>query len=297
MTDSSTAPATAELARLPPAVIEQKAEALHGKVVETAQHARQLSSANKETMNEFRSVLDKLKAEKTARDELTQQVRSVKDKRDAVDNELRAIQDKIRSSIDQLKRSSAPGTGGGTGYLKRELDALEWRQQTENLRPSEDRELSRQIKEIRKILKTAETLSPVQKELDAARLAFNEKRDAIRALTGEIQKLAAQSQAHHEALLSLSKRANTLRKQIKSTFDSIDQEREKIGELESELGVMEDVLDEKEDERRAATHEEIQKERAHQEAKHAEKKKEIQGKAKEIYAAFKAGAKLSLEDL
>lgn len=299
MTDSVSvsASATASLATLPPAVIEEKAEALHGEVVQKAKHTQQLSSANRETMNEFKGVLEKLKAEKAARDEFTAQVRSLKDKRDAVDAELQAIQNTIRSNIDKLKASNATGSGANVGGLKRELDALEWRQQTESLRPSEERSLSLQIRDIRKMLKTVEVASPVQKELDAARAQFNEKRDAIRALSNDIQKLAAQSQAHHESLLSLSKRATALRKQIKTTFDSIDQEREKIGEMESELGVMEDVLDDQDDARRQATHEEMQKERAAQEHAHAEKKKEIQGKAKEIYAAFKAGAKLSLEDL
>ena|GEM_PF-3271138 len=201
----------------------------------------------------------------------------------------------LRGQLDGLPKAESPGR------LKAELERLEWEQMTEAVSAKAEKELSRRIKELRGQMGPAEKLigifgqiRPLEEQLRAASAE-------VRIYRTELAKHAKASDARHEAMLKLYKKAQSLSKKIGENLKELDAKRALLDEERKEFILIQGQYRQTEESQRNAfrSEERTERDRMHVE-KQAERnatKKKAALIAEKALERFRSGGKLTWEDL
>ncbi|MFH1779626.1 MAG: hypothetical protein ABH803_00580 [Candidatus Micrarchaeota archaeon] len=244
-----------------------------------------ISSKNRDSINEFKQSVNEAKTKREERNKINEQIKELKEKREAKNNELKPLIEILNLLRSELKERGFENPR----YLKEEIDRFEWILQTEPLKPRQEKELSKQISELR--AKYAEMSIAREKisKLDDAKKKFRELKKQSEALHSKIQELAKESHRLHEEAVKSSKKADFISKEINAGMEELKEKKQQADEIHSQI-IETQTLEEKEENRTWKAQEE-RKEKAV-----IKQKRTLAEQAKEILEKFKSGEKISTQE-
>jgi Uncharacterized archaeal coiled-coil protein len=248
--------------------------------------ASQFAARRDELNTKTRTRIDSAQQSKDKRDEYNKLVSENKEKRDS----LNEAANNLLAKADQIKRRFRVVGGLSLGELKREIDQLEFRQQTEVISTEKERELVDRIahlwEEYRKKRDELENNTELREALEKARKLRDEASEFHKALTDN----ADRAQECHEKMLKCFKEADKVRAEADATHkefvraqESADEQHQKYIKMEKELRDYDKIIS-------------SLKKRS-KEDRESREKVDVLKRAEEVYAMFKDGQKLETDDL
>jgi uncharacterized coiled-coil DUF342 family protein len=231
-------------------------------------------------------LIDSAQQSKDKRDEFNKLVSENKEKRDSINEQA----NNLLAKADQIKRKFRVSGGLSLSELKREIDHLEFRQQTEVVSTEKERELVDHIahlwEEYRKKRVELENNTELKEALEKAHQLREEASEFHKQLTDN----ADRAQECHEKMLKCFKEADKVRaeadlahKEFVRAQESADEQHQKYIKMEKELRDYDKIIS-------------SLKKRT-KEARETRERGDVLKRAEEVYAMFKDGQKLETDDL
>ncbi len=271
---------------------EKQLEELKQETQKKNLEVRKLAEENQKNITHLRETLDKADEEKRLRDEFNVKVKEISEKR-------RQLIEKSKTTDTELRRLEAEAVKYQTkdegshiplGRLVRMIEQLEWRQQTQSVSIKEENALAKQIKQLSKERDIIEKSQPLRRQISELRKQRHDLSLEFRALDEAQEMNARESDKHHDAMLKCYKKADDLRQKISEYLEKIGEKRKDADETYFKLKETRDEIRD-EFERHHAD------ERKEKKKKEADRMGELSERAKEIYVNFKAGKKITMEEL
>jgi uncharacterized coiled-coil DUF342 family protein len=248
--------------------------------------ASQFATRRDELNTKTRALIDSAQQSKDKRDEFNKLVSENKEKRDSINEQA----NNLLAKADQIKRKFRVSGGLSLSELKREIDHLEFRQQTEVVSTEKERELVEHIahlwEEYRKKRVELENNTELKEALEKAHQLREEASEFHKQLTDN----ADRAQECHEKMLKCFKEADTVRaeadvahKEFVRAQESADEQHQKYIKMEKELRDYDKIIS-------------SLKKRT-KEARETRERGDVLKRAEEVYAMFKDGQKLETDDL
>lgn len=230
-----------------------------------------------------RGLVNEANEHKKRRDELNENVRRQKDVRD----EANKVADEAHKVADTMRRERNPEGGGeiNAARLKKEARSLEMQQMTTVMTPAKERALIERLQEIGKLLKQKDSELKADPELKAAIEKADKLKEKAEKEHSKVAELAEKAQGEHDAMIKLYKESDKLRK----VADKL-QERFVVSKMEA------DKIHKAYIEYVNQIHE-IEDEMGGKPGGPMINAKQAEAAADEVFEKFKAGEKLSTEDL
>jgi len=249
---------------------------------EASKWAAKRNELNKAT----KELIDKAQELKKLRDEYNRNVAEAKQSRDEYNektNEIYAKIDEIRKKYNLTGDRSIRG-------LRREIDHLEFKQQTEVLSPDKEKQL-------------VERISTLSSEFKAKKEQM-EKNEVLRDLLNEAQALRDKASEYHESVTKYAELAQEYHDKMISTFKEADQVRAEADASHREFVKAQEAAD-KQHREFIRTQREIRDfdkvitglRRKNRERREDKVKAEVKREAEEILTHFRQGEKLDTADL
>jgi uncharacterized coiled-coil DUF342 family protein len=244
--------------------------------------ASQLFDEGRESTGRVKKLRFELRDAKGKRDVENAAVKDLKAKRDEVNKKIKAKVgelNKLQAEIgDARETTSVPVKEART-----QLARLEWRVQAEVLNVKQEEKLVRQIAELEKIVGSSE--------------CFFEKRKAFREIIKELDALRKEAQGFHEEMLKHAKESEVYHQAVQDVY-------KQIKAVEPDYKDINDKLRQAKTEAESAHKlyiSEFEKEKGEDAARREMGEKErfsvMRHKADQLMNDFKAGKKLSTEEL
>ncbi|PIT85565.1 hypothetical protein COU36_02510 [Candidatus Micrarchaeota archaeon CG10_big_fil_rev_8_21_14_0_10_59_7] len=273
-----------------PEHLEEKAVSLKEERDSTNRQASVIAKQNTERIGLLKQTIAESNEARRVRDAENKAASEFREKRRAIEDEINGM----RAKMDALQKEmhEMPSTPGGEDpdRLMRRIEDLEWIQQTEALSATKEKEMSKRIKELRKKMPNASRNMTVRAEMRGLREAIRNKSGEAKALREEMEKHARLADEQHAKRVALLKKARKM--------------EEKLADVLKELGDVRDKADDAHEgfleargEARRITDAERAKEKAEKDAKDKEMRSKLGEQAKAILTKFKAGEKLSFEEI
>jgi uncharacterized coiled-coil DUF342 family protein len=235
---------------------------------------------------QVRELVDQAAKHRELRDELNQKVKDSKVKRDEWNQKV----SEFNESVTQLKRANLPRDGPPIAKLKKELRALEFKYETSTLTSEKERELVELLSNLNHQIKEREKSLEQNDDIKDAITELREARDQAEEYHKKVSEYAELAQAEHDSMIELYEKADALRKEadhaqemfIQTKLQADEEHRKHIEQIRQVHDFDKIVTG------------------LRQKARKARKKKEesaAKKEAEDIFDRFKAGEKLSTEDL
>jgi uncharacterized coiled-coil DUF342 family protein len=233
-----------------------------------------------------RENIEKAHAHRKERDKLNDHVRKAKEEREKLNKKVSEAQTKLAS----LKRKHLPKDGVTIEKLRREVRNLEFKQMTSVLSVEKEREILDVMADLQSKIREREKLLESNKEIQEIMKARNEAKQKAEEAHKNVSEYAERAQEEHDAMTKFYEEGDSLRKEA----DKSQQEfvKAKLTADEAHKNHVEMVRQVHDFDKIIAGLKQ-KKERAKREVAETTAKKE----AEDIYERFKAGEKLSTEDL
>ncbi|UCF08512.1 MAG: phosphoserine phosphatase [Thermoplasmata archaeon] len=233
-----------------------------------------------------RENLEKANTHRKRRDDLNESVKKAKEERE--NNNKKASELQVR--LGGLKKKHLPKDGVTLEKLKKEVRNLEFKQQTQVLSVDKERELLDLLSDIQSKIREREKLLEGNREIQEAMKERNETKEKAETSHGLVSDYANKAQVEHEAMVKFYDEADRLRREA----DRAQQEfiTAKLAADEAHKNHVE-LVKQVHDYDKIIAGLKQKKAKAKKEKAETDAKKE----AEDIYDRFKAGEKLSTEDL
>ncbi|HUR64328.1 MAG TPA: phosphoserine phosphatase [Candidatus Thermoplasmatota archaeon] len=247
---------------------------------EARKHAEERDGFNAEV----RGLVNQANEHKKRRDELNEGVKRSKELRD----EANKAADEAQKGADTLRRERMPdGTPGESiAKLKKEARTLEMQHMTVVLTPAKEKALMERLKEIGKLIRSKESTLRSDPELKAALESADQLKEKAEKSHAKVGEMAEKAQAEHDAMIKLYKQSDKLRKQadkLQEKFVIAKMEADKIHKTYIEFV--------------NAIHEIEDAAAGNPGARGEGSQARNEAAAEMVFQKFKAGEKLSTEDL
>ena len=275
--------------------LEQKRSAIN---VDAEKHRRLRDDLNKQTKEwaakrdglnaQVRGFVEDAGKQREERDSFNQKVRESKELRDEWNQKVM----KLHEEFSALRKEIPDDRQGGVPIkqLKKQLNELEYRQQTQLLKKSEEAAIVKQISTIAREIEEREKAMETGGEVREISQQLREAKAQAEVYHKAVSEYAEKAQAAHDAMIKFYEQADTLRKEADASQEKFiecktqadDEHKKHIEQIKSIHEMDKDFSD------------------ARGKAKAAKKKKvdtESKKEAKEIFERFKNGEKLSTDDL
>ena len=301
---------------------EQQVQATE-ETIETAACETEASEADLNELEEKRGIVNEdAEKHRKLRDELNNQTKEWKSKRDALNGQVRELVDeagKCREERDQLnqkvretkelrdewnqkvtalKEQLAPYRTEKTDeknevpvkQLKKQLQDLEYIQQTKSLGKDKENEIVKQI-------------SVLARQIEEREKSY-EQNDEIKGLVGQLREAKAQAETYHHQVSEYAEKAQAAHDKMIGFYEQADRLRKEADAAQAKFVECKQAADEEHRlhiEQIKSLHDVSKSADGIKNKKNAAKKRradvESKKEAKEIFEKFKAGEKLSTEDL
>jgi len=235
---------------------------------------------------QVRELVDRAGKHREDRDALNQSVRESKKLRDEWNQKFSELNEKV----GELKKDAPKESGPPLKKLKKQLQDLEFQQMTSVLTKEKEKALIDLMQGLVKQIDEREKSMDQSSEVKDAITALREARDKAEEFHRAVSEFAEKAQNEHDAMITLYEQADKLRKEA-------DMAQEKF--IESKLLADEEHRKHIEQIKQLHDFDKVVS-GMKQKQKKAKKKKEDTASRKEaedIFDKFKAGEKLSTEDL
>ena len=244
-------------------------------------------AAKRDALNaQVREFVDEAGKRREERDNFNQKVKESKVFRDEWNQKVT----KLYEEVSSLRKDIPKEEGVSIKTLKKQLQDLEFRQQTALLGKDEDDKIVKQISIL------AHEILEKEKNVTQG--------DDVKEIMQKLRDAKAEAEVHHKAVSEYAEKAQTAHDQMIAAYDNADRLRKEADEAQAKFIESKTNADEehkKHIEQIKSIHD-MDKDfsEAKNKGKAARKKKadtESKKEAKEIFERFKAGDKLSTEDL
>lgn len=170
------------------------------------EEAKKWAEKRNELNAEFKKVNDEIKALREKRDDLNGKVKGLKNERD----QLRAKLGEKRAELDKLKdqlESLQSQVKGSYAEIKKEIEALEWKIQTNPLKPKDEYRLVAQIKQLDSQLPAHEQIRELRKKMNGLKVEIDAIRMAAEQIHHKLTEFAKESETYHSQMMNLIKPA------------------------------------------------------------------------------------------
>jgi uncharacterized coiled-coil DUF342 family protein len=273
--------------------LEQKRQ-LHN--VEAEKHRRVRDDLNektrewvekRDTLNaKVRELVDQAAKHRETRDQLNVKVREAKEERD----KWNKLVNEMNEKVTKIKKENLPKNGPPVSKLKKELKNLEFKQMTSVLSKEKEQELIDQMGELQSQIKEREKAYDQNEEVKNAIKELRDAKDQAEIYHKSVSECAEKAQAEHDAMIELYEQADALRKEADKAQESFiankvnaDDEHKKHIENIRQVHDYDKII--------AGMRQKARK------AKKKDDEASAKEEAEKIFDRFKAGEKLSTEDL
>ncbi|NLK26056.1 MAG: phosphoserine phosphatase [Euryarchaeota archaeon] len=273
--------------------LEQKRQ-LHN--VEAEKHRRVRDELNEKTREwvdkrdalnaRVRELVDQAAQQREARDQMNDKVAEVKEQRD----HWNKIVNDLNENVSKIKRENLPRSGPPISRLKRDLKNLEFKQMTSVLSKDKEQSLIEQIASLQTQIKEREKAYNANDDVKNAIKELREAKEKAEGYHKQVSEHAEQAQAYHDAMIALYEQADAVRKEADAAQESFvankvkaDEEHRKHIENIRQVHDYDKII--------AGMRQKARK------AKRREDEIMAKEEAEKIFDKFKAGEKLSTEDL
>ncbi|MFH0835562.1 MAG: hypothetical protein V1834_00165 [Candidatus Micrarchaeota archaeon] len=250
--------------------------------------ARVLATANKQSLAKLKELYAQADVERDKRDAENDKVVALKKERDSLQKRAHAVREELNSARDKL--------GDTKDYpedpirLQERIEELEWVQQTEALSAAREKDLGKQITELRKKLPAAADARQLLSKIHELRKKLRDLIQKSDALHAKVQEHARASEAHHQKTRAILAKAAKLQAKVTVNFQALDAKRGVAQKHHDELVSQIKERESKEDA-------EFKSEERQQMKQLQERRKELNKQAQTILAGFKSGKKITMEEL
>jgi phosphoserine phosphatase SerB len=248
--------------------------------------ASSFSKRRDELNKKTKELIEKAQEYRVKRDEFNTQVSANKDLR----NELNEKANEVYSRVDGLRKKDSAGAGRSLNDLRKEMDHLEFKQQTEVLTTEKERALVDKISELKEeFRKKKETLEQNQ-ELKTFLTDAQGFRDQASDFHKKVKEFADLAQEYHDKMIECFREADKSRaeadaqhKEFVKAQETADEYHKQFLKLQKEVRDFDKVI--------------IGLKKKAKTEKDSKDKVEYKKQAEDVFAQFKAGEKLNTEDL
>ncbi|MCZ7401102.1 MAG: phosphoserine phosphatase, partial [Candidatus Methanoperedens sp.] len=205
-------------------------------------------------------------------------------------DELNDQANKIYAEIDKIRKGLNLGDGPSLKDLKKQIDGLEFRQQTEVMTPAKERELVDSITKLSDELKRKKSQLEGNTELKTFLEQAQALRDEALVHHNKVKEFADAAQQYHDKMIAIFKDADIIRaesdtahKEFVKAQEAADEQHRLFIQTQKEIREINKVL--------------IGLKRKSKESKDESIREQSKKEAEEVYAQFKLGEKLTTEDL
>ncbi len=266
--------------------LKNKSEKYKNKRNEFNLEASKWASKRNELNRGTKEKIDGAQELKKLRDENNEKVAQAKLKRD----ELNEQANKIYAEIDKIRKNLNLGDGPSLKELKRQIDALEFKQQTEVMTPAKERELVDNIASLTEELKRKKHQLEGNTELKSLLEKAQTLRDEALVYHNNVKEYADAAQEYHDKMIVIFKEADAVRaesdaahKEFVKAQEAADEQHRLFIQTQKEIRELNKVI--------------IGLKRKTKESKDESIREQAKKEAEEVYNQFKLGEKLNTEDL
>lgn len=251
-----------------------------------SQYARERNTLN----NQTREYVEEAQKKKELRDQFNKEVQDLKDKR----NDLNEEANKLFADIDSFKKEHGGVKNKGIKDLQKQIESLEFRQQTEVFSPEKERELIDKIKQMREQVREQEAEFEQNKEIREKIMIAKDLRKQASEIHEHVTQLAEDAQKHHDLMVECYRKADISREEADAVHkkfveaqEAADTEHKLFIECQKELRDYDKVIGGM---RKKTTKKPVSKTTK-------EQNKEVRKEAEDLFQKFRGGEKLTTEDL
>ncbi|HOB37586.1 MAG TPA: phosphoserine phosphatase [Methanomassiliicoccaceae archaeon] len=233
-----------------------------------------------------RELVDQAAKHREVRDEMNAKVREAKENRD----HWNKIVNELSEKVGKIKKENLPKSGPSISRLKKDLKNLEFKQMTSVLSKDKEQELIEQMASIQNQIKEREKAYESNEEVKNAVKELREAKEKAEAYHREVSEYAEKAQSAHDAMIALYEQADAVRKEADAAQEAFVANKIRADE-EHKLHI--------ENIRQVHDYDKIisgMRQKARK-AKRKEDETSAKEEAEKIFDRFKAGEKLSTEDL
>ncbi|HIQ23776.1 MAG TPA: hypothetical protein EYH50_01845 [Pyrodictium delaneyi] len=234
-----------------PGIIEASEKEILDKITALREEIKQLKEKRYSMIEEVRGLRQERRQLIERAKQLREQIRQLREKRRQLVEEVRSLRqkrrevlEKLRAAVNELeqqKRIAAelrPLARRSINAIRRRIEELEWRQQTQILTPQQEKEIIDEITRLEALL---------QKTMEARQLLqeLAEKRAELMGLRLQLRSYGEEIRARSERISRIDERINTLRQELESLSSKIDELTKTIEEKSHEIDELREKINSK----------------------------------------------------
>lgn len=166
-------------------------------------HARERNQLNSQT----REFVEEAQENKEKRDKYNNEVQALKEERNHLNDEA----NNLFEEIDAFKKDHGSIRTRGIKELQKQIDFMEFRQQTEVISTDKERELIEKIKHLKASIKEQEAELEQNKEMRAKLQKARDLRKQASDIHSNVTEMAELAQQHHDFMVECYRKADTSR--------------------------------------------------------------------------------------
>lgn len=248
--------------------------------------ASAFSKRRDELNKQTKELIEKAQEYRVKRDEYNAQVSANKDKR----NELNEKANEVYAKVDALRKKDNVGAGRSLNELRKEIDHLEFKQQTEVLTTEKERALVDKISELKEEFRKKKEQLEQNQELKGLLGDAQNLRDQASDFHKKVKEYADLAQEYHDKMIESFREADKIRaeadaqhKEFVKAQETADEYHKQFLKLQKEIRDFDKVI--------------VGLKKKAKTEKESKDKVEYKKQAEDVFAQFKAGEKLNTEDL
>ncbi len=236
--------------------------------------------------NQTREYVEEAQKNKELRDKYNNDVQAIKDERNQINEQANAFFEEIES----FKKEHGGMRNRGLKELQKQIEHLEFRQQTEVFSTDKERELIEKIKQMKESVREQEAELEQNKEIKAKISSARDLRKQASDLHAKVTEMAELAQKHHDFMVDFYRKADKSREEADAAHknfveaqESADAEHKYFIACQKELRDYDKVI--------SGLRKKTKK------AKVTKEQKAVRKEAEHLFKMFRAGEKLTTDDI
>ena len=236
--------------------------------------------------NQTREFVEEAQKNKELRDQFNNEVQSLKDQRNQINEQANLLFD----DIEAYKKEHGGIRSRGLKELQKQIEHLEFRQQTEVFSTDKERELIEKIKQMKETMREQEAELEQNKEIKPKITQARDLRKQASDLHARVTEVAELAQNHHDLMVDFYRKADKSREEADAAHknfveaqESADAEHKYFIACQKELRDYDKVI--------SGLRKKTKK------AKVTKEQKAVRKEAEHLFKMFRAGEKLTTDDI
>ena len=271
--------------------LTQEVRKLRTRLHELNEQKEKLFDQRNHVSKEISELIKNVKGIRSERDTMTSEVKLSKEEREKLNDDIKnAISDakELQKKRDELQAKS--GLKEDPRFLKRELERLNYKIETEAMSFEKETKMMKVIKDMKKKLDSAKEVMAVSDKLRALSREIDRMKAIANQAHEKVRMSAKVSQEKHTGMMEVSHKIDELKKkedefnsqitakkaEMQPVAEELDGKVKQLNDIKGKLGI---------------AIEEVRQQKA------AEQKKKISDRAEEVRAKLMRGEKLTTEDI